>query len=152
MIMVRFFVLSALLFSFSAQAERMNIAPGLWQVKSHNPELEKAMANLPPEMRKMMDRGVQVCMTKEQIERGYTGQKHPDDSCKVVDIKQSAKQIVTKIHCSSPSATDITSTMNIVSKTKWTSVTNVVSSEGSITTKGSGVWQKADCGNVKPMP
>ncbi len=150
-ITARVFGISALLLSFIANAETGSIEPGLWQVKSINPEMEKAMANLPPEMRKMMDRGVSVCMTKEQIQRGYAGQQNPGENCKVVDVKHSGKQTISKVHCGAPNEADIKSTMTHINKKKWTSVTEVRSPDGNTTMRGSGQWLKADCGSVKPI-
>lgn len=151
---LRLMVASALLFSFSATAEELDMAPGLWEITTKNPELEKAMANLPPEVRKKMGlgTGVKVCMTKAQIARGYEGQGNlGDNSCKVTDVKRSGNKVTVKTKCSGEYKADITSQMTHASNKAWTSVMETKSAQGSVMSNSVGKWLKSDCGNVKPL-
>lgn len=151
-VFIRLIMLIALLVSLTATAGRMNMAPGLWEIKTKSPELEKMMEKMPPEMRKQMSKGIKACMTKAQIARGYEGQSSYDGvECKVTDVKHKGNQVTIKTHCSGAEATDITTKMTHVSNKEWTSEMEVKSAQASSVTHSSGKWLKADCGNVKPL-
>jgi len=99
------FTLAATIFVAPAVAIKIDMTPGLWEhsftMTSQGGEMEKAMqemqkqmANMPAEQRKMMEdmmaaqgisigskgTSVKVCMTQEDIDRGELPQH--DDECK----------------------------------------------------------------------
>lgn len=153
-IMLRLTVISALLFSFSATAEEMDMAPGLWKINTKNPELEAAMASLPPEIRKKMgmEAGVKMCMTKAQIARGYEGQGNlGDNNCKVTDVKHRGRTVTVQMKCSGEYPAEVTTQMTHAGNKAWTSVSNAKTAQGTSVTKSSGKWLKSDCGDVKPL-
>lgn len=151
--MFRLLAISALLWSFSATAEPLDMAPGLWEIKTDNPELEAAMASMSPEMREKMGlgSGVKECITKAQIARGYEGQGNlGDKDCKVTNVKRNGNTVTVNTKCSGEYKVDVISKMTHANKKAWTSVTEMKHAQGARVTKSSAKWLKSDCGNVKP--
>ncbi|MBX3585917.1 MAG: DUF3617 domain-containing protein [Ramlibacter sp.] len=160
-------------------ASAQTIKPGLWEITNKmggNPEMEQAMAqmqkqlaSMPPEQRKMMQdmmakQGVSMgtgaggamvvktCMTKEMVERKQMPVQDKGDCTNTVS-NQSASGMDIKFVCTQPpssgegrvnirsdSAYDMKMTMQTLHKGK--SVTT--------TMDASGKWLGADCGSVKP--
>ncbi len=159
-------------------AQAQNMKPGLWEFKQ-TPQLapaqqaqmaqaQKAMENMPPEQRKMMEdmmakNGVSVnmaggaitiktCVTKEQAERNMAPVTQ-QGSCKQ-DVKRSGSTINTHFVCTDPASegdavvtlrgnegftNDVTIRQQRQGKTETTKVS------------GEGRWLGADCGSVQPM-
>lgn len=157
------------------QAQTMK--PGLWEFKQ-TPQLDparkaqmeqaqKAMDNMPPERRAMVEQmmgkqgvsvnmaggviTVKICVTKEQAERNLAPVNHPGNCSQ--DVKRSGNVIQTHFVCTDPASEGD----SIVTLRGSDSFTNEVSirhqRQGKTeTTKvsGEGRWLGADCGDVQP--
>jgi hypothetical protein len=161
--------------SFAAAAQSMK--PGLWEIhnKSDNPqmatgmaEMQKQMAQMPPEQRKQMEamlaqRGVkmaggadgamvmQVCMTKEMVERNDVPMQ---DGCRVTQQQRSGNTMKMAFACTNPpSSGEGQVTFNgPESYARRMTVRSMVQGRTDTTTMDSaGKWLKADCGNVRPF-
>ena len=161
--------LTLVIFSLCAQAESLNIKPGLWEIQNkmnvngqEMPDMQKMLAKVPPEMRAQMkammekngagmtDKGVTICVTAEQIARGDMGQHDPDSNCKMTDMKQSGNKTSMKMHCDAPHKADGTTEVTRLSDSQWKSITQMNTEKGAINSEATGKWLKSDCGNVKP--
>ncbi|MBX3660329.1 MAG: DUF3617 domain-containing protein [Ramlibacter sp.] len=169
----------ALLAAACGLAAAQTLKPGLWEISNKmggNPEMDQAMAqmqkqmaSMPPEQRKMMQdmmaqRGVSMgagaggamvvktCMTKEMVERSQMP-VHEKGDCTNTVSNRSASGMDVKFVCTQPpssgeghvtlrgdSAYDMKMTMQTTHKGK--SVTT--------TMDASGKWLGADCGNIRP--
>jgi hypothetical protein len=167
-----------LLTSLAGLAHAQTMKPGLWEFKQ-TPQLDptrkaqmeqaqKAMENMPPERRKMMEdmmaqRGVSMnmaggtltiktCVTKEQAERNFAPVAHQGNCTQ--EAKRSGSTIQTHFVCTDPASegdatitlrgnegfsNDITVRRERQGKTETTKVS------------GEGRWLGADCGDVQPM-
>lgn len=167
--MNRFTLLSFMLFSIGAQADSINIKPGLWEVKNkmnvngqEMPDMHEMMADVPPEMREQMkgmmekngagmtDKGMTICITADQIARGEIGQGDPNSDCKMTDMKKSGDKMTMTMHCAAPHKADGNIEMTRVSDTQWKSTMHMKTDQGKMNSESSGKWLKSDCGSVKP--
>ena len=170
------FIATALALACLPAAAQQQMKPGLWEVqtKMNNPQMDQAMAqmqqqmaSMPPEQRKQMEammaqRGVkmmpsasgmtmQVCMTKEQVERNEVPQQQGD--CKHTITQRSGSTMKMTFTCASPpssgegeftsSSDGYTSRMTVTSAAQGKPETTTINS--------SGKWMSADCGSVKPV-
>jgi len=167
-----------LLTSLAGLAHAQTMKPGLWEFKQ-TPQLDptrkaqmeqaqKAMENMPPERRKMMEdmmaqRGVSMnmaggsitiktCVTKEQAERNFAPVTHHGNCTQ--DAKRSGSTIQTHFVCTDP-ASEGDATITLRGNEGFTNdVTIRRERQGKTeTTKvsGEGRWLGADCGDVQPM-
>ena len=168
----------SILFSLGAQADGLNIKPGLWEIQhhmnvngqqmqdmqAHAAEMQKHMAEMPPAMQERMkammakngmgmtDKGMAICVTADQIAHGFMGANDPKSSgCKTVDMKHSGNHTTMKMHCDAPHQADSTTDITRLSDTQWTSITHMTTEKSEINSESSGKWLKADCGDVKPL-
>jgi hypothetical protein len=170
-------ITAALLTAASFAAEAQSMKPGLWEIhnKSDNPqmaggmaEMQKQLAQMPPEQRKQMEammaqRGVkmaagsdgamvvQVCMTKEMAERNDVPMQ---DGCRMTKQERSGNTMKMAFACTNPpSSGEGQVTFN--GPEAYASRMTVRSVEQgrteAITMESSGKWLKADCGSVKPV-
>lgn len=159
-------------------ASAQTLKPGLWELrqtpqldparKAQMAQAQKAMENMPPEQRAMMEqmmaqRGVSVnmaggvitvkaCITKEQAERDLAP-VGSQGSC-TQDVKRSGNVIRTHFVCSDPAA-EGDSTVTLRGSDSFSNeVTIRHNRQGQTETSrvsGEGRWLGADCGAVQPM-
>ncbi|MEP7298838.1 MAG: DUF3617 domain-containing protein [Burkholderiales bacterium] len=161
--------------SFSASAQTQ--APGLWEhsftMKSDDPkvdaamaQMQKQMAAMPPEQRKQMEaamagRGiklgaggtsVQVCITKEQAAKPPEA-RMSSGHCTQKDMQRSGNTMKFKFECTQPPSTG-EGEMTFISDKAYSGKTLVTSQrEGKsqlMTMEMQGKWLASDCGDVKP--
>jgi hypothetical protein len=170
-------ITAALLAATSFAADAQSMKPGLWEIhnKSDNPqmadgmaEMQKQLAQMPPEQRKQMEammaqRGVkmaagsdgamvvQVCMTKEMAERNEVPMQN---GCRMTKQERSGNTMKMAFACTNPpSSGEGQVTFN--GPEAYASRMTVRSMEQGrteiLTMDSSGKWLKADCGSVKPV-
>jgi hypothetical protein len=157
-------------------AAAQTMKPGLWEINNKASggqagdamaEMQKQMAQMPPEQRKQMEammaqRGVrmapaagggmtmQMCMTKEMVERNEVPTR---DGCTSTSQKGSGNTIKVAFSCKSP-PTQGEGEVKFTPES-YTSHMTVKTTEGGRTDTmvmdAAGKWLKADCGSVKPM-
>jgi hypothetical protein len=170
-------ITAAVLAATSFAAEAQSMKPGLWEIhnKSDNPqmaadmaEMQKQMAQMPPEQRKQMEammaqRGVkmaagsdgamvmQVCMTKEMAERNDVPMQ---DGCRMTKQERSGNTMKMAFVCTNPPSSG-EGQVTFHGPEAYASRMTVRSTEqgrtDAITMESSGKWLKADCGSVKPV-
>lgn len=169
--------LAIVLCAFAGAASAQTLKPGLWEVtnnmKTGSGEMEKAMAqmqkelaNMPPEQRKQMEaamakqgmkmgasgNSVRVCMTKEMVERNEIPAQKGD--CKTTRNQRSGNTTHMAFTCTNPPSSGEGS-YTVVSPEQYTMKMAMKSTvQGKAETMnmdGSGKWIGADCGNVKPF-
>lgn len=152
--------------------------PGLWEFKQ-TPQLDparkaqmeqaqKAMENMPPERRAMIEQmmgkqgvgvnlsggviTIKACITKEQAERNQL--PAPQQGNCTQESKRSGNVIQTHFVCTNP-ASDGDATVTLRGGDGFTNDVTVRTERGgkTETTKvsGEGRWLGADCGDVQPM-
>ena len=158
-----------------------HMRPGLWeetiQLKSDNAQMNAAMAqmkekmaSMPPEQRAAMEKmmeshgmgmtpggapnTVRVCITKEQIDRGFTPDR--DGRCSRVNVTTSGN--VTKFDFSCASAhNNVTGHGTFTAMGDSAFAVNTVAESTSqnttthVQTDVGGKFVSSDCGDVKPM-
>jgi hypothetical protein len=166
--------------TFAAGASAQNLKPGLWEVtnnmKGGGGEMEKQMAqmqrelaSMPPEQRKMMEemmakqgmkmgaggsRGMSVkqCMTKEMVERNEMPAQQGD--CRTTKQQRSGNVMKFSVACTNPPSTG-EGQVTFVSPEAYTMKMAVNSGAGGrsdmMNMEISGKWLSADCGSVKPV-
>lgn len=179
--MNRSFIAACVLAAAAAPALSQSLKPGLWEFQnkmSGNPELEKAqadmqkaMANMPPEQRKMMQemmakQGVQMgqgpggattvrmCLTKEMAERNDVGSHGDRSDCKTTMSPRTGNTMKLAFTCTNPPSSG-EGTYTFLGDSgytmKMTSTTQVQGKPQTVNMEGSGRFVSADCGNVKPI-
>jgi len=172
-------VLAASVGCTAAQAQTMK--PGLWEMtqkmQSASGEMEKGMADmqkqlaaLPPEQRKMMQdmmarQGVnmaagpggamlsKMCLTKEMVERNQLP-VHEKGNCTNTVSNQSAAGMNLKFVCTDPAATGegrVNFKGDSAYDMKMTMNSNHQGKPMTTTLDASGKWLGADCGAIKPL-
>jgi hypothetical protein len=178
--MRRSFALVALLPAAAGAFAQPQLAPGLWehsfQMKGGGAEtdaamakMQKEMAAMPPEQRKMIEqmmssRGVkigangtsttvQVCMTKEQVSRD---QVPMDSRCTQQNVQRSGNTMRFKFACTGERPTsgegEYTFTDDKSYSGRSTIDTTVDGKPQRMEVQKAGKWLGADCGSVKPRP
>lgn len=168
---MKYFLFTLLFVSAFAHAA-VNIKPGLWKInmivnadgKEMNPaaQMQKAMANMPPERKKMMmemmskmnsgmspDGGMQVCYTKKSLEKPEALAQKQDKNCKTTIVTQTPTKVVTNFKCENGSSGDGTFTMK--DSESYLGVMNLDNKGKKSTIKYEGKFVSADCGSVKPV-
>lgn len=164
-----------------AASAQPHMRPGLWeetvQLKSDNAQMNAAMAqmkekmaSMPPEQRAAMEKmmeshgmgmtpggapnTVRVCITKEQIDRGFTPDR--DGRCSRVNVTTSGNVTKFDFTCASPHA-------NVAGHGTFTAMGDsafAVSTAADSTSQGTtthiqtdvgGKFVSSNCGDVKPM-
>ena len=177
----RFLAAAAALASASVLAQQPHVRPGLWeetvQVKTDNAQANAAMeqmkeklASMPPDQRAAIEKmmashgmgmtpggapnTVRVCITKEQVDRGFTPDR--DGRCTRVNVTTSGN--VTKFDFSCASThTNVTGhgTFTAMGDSAF-AVSTVADSTGQSATTHiqsdvAGKFVSSNCGDVKPM-
>ena len=168
----------ALLLASAGAFAQPKLAPGLWehsfQMKGGGAEMDAAMAKMqkemaamPPEQRKMVEemmagRGVkigsngtsttvQVCMTKEQVARD---QVPMDGRCTQQNVQRSGNTMRFKFACTGEHPTSGEGEYTFADDKSYsgrsTIDTTVDGKPQRMEVQNSGKWLGADCGSVKP--
>ena len=162
-------------------AQQPHIRPGLWEesvsIKTDDPkanaaieQMKERMASMPPEQRAAMEKmmeshgmgmtpggapnTVRVCITKEQIDRGFTPDR--DGRCSRVNVATSGN--VTKFDFSCASAHgNVTGHGTFTAMGDSAFAVNTVADSTSqnttthVQTDVGGKFVSSDCGDIKPM-
>jgi hypothetical protein len=171
---------SALLLLASPLAAAQNLKPGLWeinnkmqsgsgQLEAGMAEMQKQMAAMPPEQRKMMQdmmakQGValgaggpanivaKICMTKDMVERNELPAQQGD--CKSSSSPRSGNTMKMSFVCTQP-PTSGEGTVTFLSpeaySMKMAMKSTVQGKTETMTMDGGGKWLSSDCGAVKPF-
>jgi hypothetical protein len=158
-----------------------NIKPGLWEIKnkmqSGNVDLDAAMAqmqkqlaNMPPEQRKMMEDamarqgvnlstssdggiGVKMCMTKEMVAQNKVPMQQQGD-CTHTQSPMVGNTMKITFNCSKPPSSG-EGQVTYLSDTAYKMNMKVTSTQGgktgTMSMDGNAKWLGADCGNIKPI-
>jgi hypothetical protein len=166
-----FCMLSAL-----AAGESLNMRPGLWEVTTvakgdlmstaDKAEMEKALAEMPPEQRAKTEAYVKnlqgggakptiqkVCVTKEAISKMSTMNLPGHDStCKRTDIKSTSTIWEFREECSASSGKTGGTVRVVVANPETYNLefTPGAGRNGGGSWKVNAKWLSGDCGNVKP--
>ena len=165
--------------SFAVNASAQNLKPGLWEVTNKMggsgemgaamAQMQKEMANMPPEQRKMMEEmmakqgmkmgaggpggmSTRMCMTKEMAERNEVPAGQGD--CKTTTQQRSGNTTKFAVKCNNPPSTgegQYTMVSPEAYTMKMTVRTSVEGKPQTVTMDGSGKWLGADCGTLKPF-
>ena len=157
-----------------------NIKPGLWEITNQiqggpsdaantMARMQKEMASMPPEQRKMMEdmlskQGMQlstapgggmalkICMTQDMIDRNdVTGQQ---GDCQHTSSARSGNSMKFSFVCTKPPSSgegEVTFTSPEAYNTRVSVTSTARGKPEKIDMKTSGRWLSKDCGNVKPM-
>lgn len=160
-------------------ASAQSMKPGLWEIHnkmSGNPEMDQAMAEMQKQFagmsaaeRKQVEAmmakqgikmatpsagggmAVQVCMTKEMVERN---EMPVQDGCKSTVNQRSGNTIKHSFTCTNPPSSG-EGQVTFAGDQAYTSKMAIKTVSGgkteTTTMEGRGKWLKADCGNVKPL-
>jgi hypothetical protein len=174
--------LSAALLALGASAAwAQSTKPGLWEIQHKmggNPEMDKAMAEMqkqlaamPPEQRKMMQdmmakqgggmptmgaggaMAMKVCITPEMAARNDMPQQTEGD-CTTTITSRSGSTLKMKFVCTKPPSSG-EGTYTFKGDTAYTMQMTMSSQHQgkpqNMTMDGQGKWLSADCGAIKPM-
>jgi hypothetical protein len=168
-------VAAALALALPAGAQALK--PGLWEINNKMSggqmdqamaEMQKALAGMSPAERKQMEEmmarqgvkmapgagggmAVQVCMTKEQVERN---EMPLEEGCRMTQNTRSGNTLKMAYTCAKPPSSG-EGQVTFHSSDSYTSKMTVKSVEQgkpqTMTMDATGKWLGANCGNVKPM-
>ncbi len=162
------------------QAQTQKLAPGLWENTTQMnissaaggtdeamARMQKEMAAMPPEQRKMVQdmmakqgvgmgaqpNSVRVCVSAEQAEKGTLPQ---DGRCTQDSLQRSGNTLRMKFSCQGPPPSsgegEYTFSSNKAYSGRMKVVTSVKGQPASMNMEVSGRWISADCGTLKPRP
>lgn len=169
----------AVLAAFACAAACLPVAaqqlkPGLWEIsnKMNDPQMEQAMAQMqqqlaamPPAQRQQMEAAmarqgvkmvpgggnkVQMCMTREMVERSEVPMQ---DGCKVTSQSRSGNTLQMAFTCASPPSSGegrFTFAGDQAYSSRMTVRSQVQGRTEAMAMEGTGKWLKADCGEVRP--
>lgn len=157
-----------------------NLKPGLWEINNKMQsgsgqleqgmaEMQKQMAAMPPEQRKMMQdmmakQGVsmgagapgsmvaKICMTKEMVERNELQAQQGD--CKTTTSPRTGNTMKMSFVCTQPPSSgegQVTFVSPDAYTMKMAMKTTVQGKPETMTMDGGGKWLSADCGAIKPL-
>ncbi|RYX92312.1 MAG: DUF3617 domain-containing protein [Comamonadaceae bacterium] len=176
----RHLLAAALLAACSLGASAQMIKPGLWEMSNKvggSPEMDRAMAqmqqqlaSMPPEQRKMMQDmmakqgvsmggatagggvSVKVCISKEMAESNQLPQQTQGDCKTTMGPRTGSSQKFSYV-CTQPPSTgegEFTYSSPESYAMKMKTNTTVQGKPQTMTMEGTGKWQSADCGAIKP--
>lgn len=165
----------------SGAAWAQSTKPGLWEIQHKmggNPEMDKAMAEMqkqlaamPPEQRKMMQdmmakqggamptmgagggMAMKICITPEMAARNDMP-KQTEGDCTTTVTSRSGNTMKMKFVCTNPPSSGegtYTFTGDTAYSMKMAMTGQHQGKPQNMTMEGQGKWLAADCGNVKPM-
>ncbi len=165
----------------AAPASAQSLKPGLWEMntkmQSTNPEIARGMENMqkqlaamPPEQRKMMEdmmakqgvkmgdgkgggMSVKMCMTKEMAERHEVPMRHEGD-CTTTHSPMVGGKMKMSFTCTKPPSSG-EGEMSFNGDASYNMKMNVTSSNSgkpeTMNMESSGKWLGSDCGDIKPI-
>ena len=170
---------AATLAVLASGAGAQNLKPGLWeithkmqtasgQMEDSMAQMQREMASLPPDQRKMMEdmmakQGIkkgqapgqgmimQMCMTKEMVEKNELPAQQGD--CKTTQQSRQGNTMKMAFSCTNPPSTgesQVTIKGPEAYSMKMVVNTKVGGKAERMNMDGSGKWLSSDCGNVKP--
>lgn len=168
-------VSAALALALPAGAQTLK--PGLWEINNKMSggemdqamaEMQKALAGMSPAERKQMEEmmarqgvkmapgagggmAVQVCMTKEQVERNDMPM---EEGCRMTRNSRSGNTLKMAYTCTKPPSSgqgEVTFHSPEAYTSRMTVKTVEQGKTQTITMDATGKWLGANCGNVKPM-
>ena len=164
---------AALCLPLGVSAQTMK--PGLWETTNNmkgggdmekmQAQMQREMANMPPEQKKMMQdmmmkHGVQMgaggmsvktCMTKEMVERNEIP-SHKGD-CRTTKQEKTGNVLKFAVQCTNPPMTgdgQVTFTSPEAYNMKMVMHTKAEGKPQTMNMEASGKWLGADCGSIKP--
>jgi Protein of unknown function (DUF3617) len=170
------FVLAALcVASFGGQALAQTLKPGLWEINQKMQggsgemdkamaEMQKQMAALPADQRKMMqdmmarqgvgmggsggDMTLKICMTRDMVERNEVAPA--DGDCRTSYAPRAGNTVKLSFVCTNPPSSG-EGQVRITSPEAYSSTVTVTQGKGErVTMESRGRWLSAECGAVKP--
>ncbi|HEY1091887.1 MAG TPA: DUF3617 domain-containing protein [Burkholderiaceae bacterium] len=153
------------------------IKPGLWEIKQQTQldpkrqaqmdQAQAAIANLPPEQKKMMEqmmaqRGVQldgisgggvtlkVCISKEQAEKNMAPVAAQVKGKCQSNTQRNGNLIHTRFTCTDP-ATEGDTEVTLNGGSSFSSKTRIIRGKESFGSSGEGRWLSSDCGALQPV-
>jgi hypothetical protein len=176
---IRLLIATSALAACALPATAQTLKPGLWEISNKMSgsaelnnamaEAQKAMANMPPEQRKMMQEmmakqglrmgaggggamTVQVCMTREMVERNELPAQQGD--CKTTSQARSGNTMKFAFTCTNPPSSG-DGQYTFIGSDAYSSKMNVTTlAEGKqekVTMEGGGRFVSADCGTLRPV-
>ena len=172
-------LIAVLVFASTASAGELELKPGLWavtnkmaaaggQMGAAQAELQKQLAAVPPEQRKMMEammarQGLKldaagplevsgrICMTQQMIDQHELPVQQ--GSCKTTLQSRTGNEMKMSFTCTDPPASG-EGRYTIVNAEAYTMKmdikTSIAGSPEKVTIDAAGKWLGADCGAVKP--
>lgn len=166
------------LIAYPAQAQEVLMQPGLWQnsftMTSQSGEMElalkemqKQMAEMPPEQRKMMEQmlasqnmqigknnhSVNICVSEKQASAGYLPQEN--SNCEQEIVERSGNTLKMAFTCPGNPPSRGTSEVTFTSSSSFTSTSTVNTMvEGKperMIIEQTGKWLSSDCGDLRPQ-
>lgn len=170
-----------------AAAQLQNLKPGLWettmqmrlqgergdQMAAAMAQQQKAMANMPPEQRKMIEdmiakRGmktgpangggtgmaVKTCITKEMIARAQIGHQEGQSDCTRTMLPASGNTMKFSFSCPKPPSHGegtVTFTSPEAYSMKVNATSTIKGKEETTEMQSSAKWLSSDCGDIKPI-
>jgi len=169
-------VIAASVLVLSLAAGAQSLKPGLWEVTNKTQmggqggdamaQMQKEMASMPPEQRKMMQEmmskhgasmgsgggmTIKMCMTKDMVERNQVAQTR--DDCKTTMQPRAGNTVKMSFTCSNPPSSgegQITYASPEAYSMKMTVNSKVDGKVHNAVVDTSGKWLGADCGSTKP--
>jgi hypothetical protein len=157
-------------------AGAQSLKPGLWQITQQTQgggdmgrsmaAMQKELANMPPEQRKMVEQhmarqgmqsapgggmAVKVCITPEMAQRNQVPGQHAD--CSSTSQARSGATMKYAFACTNPPSKgegEVTFTSPEAYTSKMTVTTTVRGKPQQMAMQSSGHWLGAECGSVKP--
>lgn len=165
----------------ASSASAQTLQPGLWeitqkmqsssgQMEQQMAEMNRQLAAMPPEQRKMMEAmmaqngvgmaggaggamAIRMCFTKEMVERNELPAQEGD--CKTTVSPRTGNTMKMRFVCTKPPSNG-EGEMTFVSAQAYTSRMTVNTTANGksekVTMNSSGKWLSANCGSVKPIP
>ena len=171
---------SILLLASAAGVSAQSLKPGLWEITSNMQSggkdmsaamanMQKQMASMPPEQRKMMQdmmakQGVQmgaasgggmslkICMTQEMVDRNEMAPQKGD--CTHTTSPRVGGTMKYSFQCTKPPASgqgEVTFSSPEAYSMKMTTTTNAGGAERKMDMQSSGRWLDSNCGTIKPI-
>ena len=169
---LRFVFLGPILLAGAVWAQTMK--PGLWEITNHMQgaaggqmaELQKQMAAMPPEQRKMMQdmmakQGVQMgaggaggmsvkmCLTPDMVERNEVAPKQQGD-CTHTTSPRVGGTMKYSFKCTKPVSSGQGEVI-FSSPEAYSMKMSMTSAERSMDMQATGKWLGANCGDIKPI-
>jgi hypothetical protein len=180
---LRILTLASITACAALPAHAQRIAPGLWEIKlnmasddgklqAEMAEMQKQMAQLSPEQRKMMDdmlarqgssvdmsRGLQatrVCISKEQAERDELPTER-EGRCSYGPMQRSGSTVRMSFTCTDPASRGelefkLQSEKAYSSRVTTTETSGRKGEHRRVEMSQQARWLSADCGKLRPMP